>query len=70
MTKFVFRSLAREHPEPGDFLSRANEVAVGEIAAGKFVTMALPDDRPGERRGRVAERRAPAPRLVGPTARS
>ena len=39
MAKFVFRSLAREHPEPGDFLAAANEVVVGEIAAGKFITM-------------------------------
>jgi len=35
----VFRSLAREHPEPGDFLAHANEVIAGEIAAGKFITM-------------------------------
>jgi serine phosphatase RsbU (regulator of sigma subunit) len=39
MAKFVFRSLAREHPEPGDFLTRANDVVVDEIAAGKFITM-------------------------------
>jgi sigma-B regulation protein RsbU (phosphoserine phosphatase) len=39
MTKFVFRSLAREHPEPGDFLRAANEVVVDEVAEGKFVTM-------------------------------
>ena len=39
MAKFVFRSLAREHPEPGDFLQAANEVVVGEIAPGKFITM-------------------------------
>ena len=26
MAKFVFRSLAREHPEPGDFLAAANEI--------------------------------------------
>ena len=39
MAKFIFRSLAREHPEPGDFLAAANEVVVGEIAAGKFITM-------------------------------
>jgi serine phosphatase RsbU (regulator of sigma subunit) len=39
MAKFVFRSLAREHPEPGDFLAAANDVIVGEIAAGKFITM-------------------------------
>jgi serine phosphatase RsbU (regulator of sigma subunit) len=39
MAKFVFRSLAREHPEPGAFLAAANDVVVGEIAAGKFITM-------------------------------
>src|SRR5207244_9970932 len=39
MAKFVFRSLAREHPEPGDFLTHANDVVVGEIALGKFITM-------------------------------
>jgi serine phosphatase RsbU (regulator of sigma subunit) len=40
MAKFVFRSLAREHPEPGEFLAAANDVVVGEIAPGKFITMA------------------------------
>jgi serine phosphatase RsbU (regulator of sigma subunit) len=40
MAKFVFRSLAREHPEPGDFLAHANDVVVDEIAPGKFITMA------------------------------
>jgi len=39
MAKFVFRSLAREHPEPGDFLAAANEVVIGEVALGKFITM-------------------------------
>ena len=39
MAKFVFRSLAREHPDPADFLAAANEVVVGEIAASKFITM-------------------------------
>src|SRR4029077_14945104 len=28
VAKFVFRSLAREHPEPADFLAAANEVIV------------------------------------------
>ena len=40
MAKFVFRSLAREHPDPSAFLAQANEVVVGEIAVGKFITMA------------------------------
>ena len=39
MAKFVFRSLAREHPEPADFLAYANDVVVDEIATGKFITM-------------------------------
>jgi serine phosphatase RsbU (regulator of sigma subunit) len=39
MAKFVFRSLAREHSEPGDFLQSANDVVVDEIAPGKFITM-------------------------------
>ena len=39
MAKFVFRSLAREHPEPDDFLAAANEVVVGEVAPNKFITM-------------------------------
>jgi serine phosphatase RsbU (regulator of sigma subunit) len=40
MTKFVFRSLAREHPDPGDFLRAVNEVVCDEVGEGKFVTMA------------------------------
>jgi serine phosphatase RsbU (regulator of sigma subunit) len=63
MAKFVFRSLAREHPEPGDFLQSANEVVVGEIAPGKFITLVyLLIDSEGE----VAAAGAghPAPRIV------
>jgi serine phosphatase RsbU (regulator of sigma subunit) len=39
LAKFVFRSLAREHPEPADFLGHANEVAYGELTGGNFITM-------------------------------
>jgi len=39
MAKFVFRSVAREHPEPGEFLAAANEIVLGEVEAGKFVTL-------------------------------
>jgi serine phosphatase RsbU (regulator of sigma subunit) len=66
MAKFVFRSLAREHPEPADFLASANEVVVGEIGSGKFITMLyLAIDG---RRGHVACAGAghPAPRVVEP----
>jgi serine phosphatase RsbU (regulator of sigma subunit) len=63
MAKFVFRSLAREHPEPGDFLAHANEVIAGEIASGKFITMAYLALDPS---GRLACASAghPAPRLA------
>jgi serine phosphatase RsbU (regulator of sigma subunit) len=64
MAKFVFRSLAREHPEPGDFLQSANDVVVGEIAPGKFITMVyLVIDSSGA----VAAAGAghPPPRIIG-----
>jgi serine phosphatase RsbU (regulator of sigma subunit) len=65
MAKFVFRSLAREHSEPSDFLAHANEVVVGEIAVGKFITMAYITVDPG---GEVlcASAGHPEPRLVHP----
>jgi serine phosphatase RsbU (regulator of sigma subunit) len=65
MAKFVFRSLAREHPEPSDFLAHANDVVVGEIAVGKFITMAyLTIDPDGE--VLCASAGHPEPRLVAP----
>jgi len=65
MAKFVFRSLAREHSEPSDFLAHANEVVVGEIAVGKFITMAYITIEPA---GEVlcASAGHPEPRLVHP----
>ncbi|HXH87739.1 MAG TPA: SpoIIE family protein phosphatase [Gaiellaceae bacterium] len=39
MAKFIFRSLARVHVDPGEFLAAANEVVASEIAPGKFITM-------------------------------
>jgi serine phosphatase RsbU (regulator of sigma subunit) len=64
MAKFVFRSLARDHADPSDFLQSANDVVVGEIAPGKFITMVyvLIDPRTGE--VAVAGAGHPAPRLV------
>jgi serine phosphatase RsbU (regulator of sigma subunit) len=47
MMKFVFRSLAREHPDPGDFLRSVNEVVCDEVGEGKFVTMAYVTLDPG-----------------------
>jgi serine phosphatase RsbU (regulator of sigma subunit) len=64
MAKFVFRSLAREHPSPGEFLRAANDVVVGEIAPGKFITMVYLaiDAAAGEVAGAGAGH--PPPRLV------
>src|SRR6478735_3698729 len=39
MAKFVFRSLAREHSEPSEFLAATNEIVLEEIGEGKFITM-------------------------------
>ncbi len=39
MTKYVFRALAREHPNPANFLRYANDVVCDEISSGKFVTL-------------------------------
>jgi serine phosphatase RsbU (regulator of sigma subunit) len=68
MAKFVFRSLAREHSAPGEFLSRANDVVVDEIELGKFITMTfLTIDAAGG--VLCASAGHPAPRLVEPDGR-
>jgi serine phosphatase RsbU (regulator of sigma subunit) len=66
MAKFVFRSLAREHPEPGDFLAHANDVVVDEIAPGKFITMAYLAVDPEHGEIACASAGHPPPRLVLP----
>jgi len=64
MAKFVFRSLAREHPEPADFLAAANEVICSEIGPGKFISMSyvVVDGVSGIVTGASAGH--PAPRIV------
>ena len=64
MTKFVFRSLAREHPSPPDFLRAANEVVVDEVQEGKFVTMVYMTLDPGTGELAGASAGHPNPRLV------
>jgi serine phosphatase RsbU (regulator of sigma subunit) len=66
MAKFVFRSLAREHPEPSDFLAAANDVICSEIGPGKFISMSyvVVDGRRGLVVGASAGH--PAPRIVLP----
>jgi serine phosphatase RsbU (regulator of sigma subunit)/uncharacterized protein YigA (DUF484 family) len=68
MAKFVFRSLAREHSAPSEFLAYANDVVVGEIASGKFITMVYVTVGAG---GDIlcAGAGHPAPRLVYPDGR-
>jgi serine phosphatase RsbU (regulator of sigma subunit) len=39
LAKFVFRSLVRLYPDPAELLAQANEVALGELTGGNFVTM-------------------------------
>ncbi len=69
MTKFVFRSLTREHPEPGDFLSFANEVAVEELSNEKFVTLVYLTLDPASGELVCAAAGHPHPRLVRPDGR-
>ena len=66
MAKYVFRSLAREHPDPGTFLAAANEVVSSEIAPGRFITMVevVLDAAAGE--VACASAGHPPPRLVLP----
>ncbi len=66
MAKFVFRSLAREHPEPAAFLQAVNEVICSEIESGKFISMSyvVVDGVRGTVAGASAGH--PAPRVVLP----
>ena len=66
MAKFVFRSLAREHPEPPDFLAAANDVICSEIGPGKFISMSyvVVDGVSGDVAGASAGH--PSPRIVLP----
>lgn len=63
MGKFVFRSLARQHAEPSEFLALANDVVAAEIASGAFITMAY---LTADSQGRIACAGAghPWPRLL------
>jgi serine phosphatase RsbU (regulator of sigma subunit) len=64
MAKFVFRSLAREHPEPAEFLAAANDVICSEIGASKFISMSyvVVDGATGVVTGASAGH--PSPRIV------
>jgi serine phosphatase RsbU (regulator of sigma subunit) len=66
MAKFVFRSLARVHASPGQFLAAANDVVCDEIASGKFITMLYVVIDPAGGELSCASAGHPKPRLVLP----
>jgi serine phosphatase RsbU (regulator of sigma subunit) len=66
MAKFVFRSLVRDHPEPAGLLAAANEVVVGELGFGRFITMLYLTIDPGTGEIECACAGHPPPRLVSP----
>jgi len=66
MAKFVFRTLAREHPEPSEFLAAANEVVLDETETGRFITMTYLAVDPARGDAACAAAGHPAPRLVLP----
>jgi serine phosphatase RsbU (regulator of sigma subunit) len=67
MAKFVFRTLAREHRDPSEFLARANDIFVGEIELGRFITMTYLLVDLGTADVVSASAGHPAPRLVTPS---
>ncbi|HST17184.1 MAG TPA: SpoIIE family protein phosphatase [Gaiellaceae bacterium] len=68
MAKFVFRSLARQHPEPAAFLAHANDVVEAEIALGGFITLVYSTADP-DGAFACASAGHPRPRLVHPDGR-
>jgi sigma-B regulation protein RsbU (phosphoserine phosphatase) len=66
MTKFVFRSLTREHPDPSELLRIANQVVLDEVEEGKFVTMVYLTLDPTTGEIACAGAGHPEPRLVRP----
>jgi serine phosphatase RsbU (regulator of sigma subunit) len=66
LAKYAFRSLVRQYPDPGALLAQANEVAFGELAGGKFVTMVCVTVNPSSGEVRAASAGHPAGRVLGP----
>ena len=66
MAKFVFRSLAREHSEPRDFLAHANEVVVGRDRRRQVHHDGVSHARPERGASLCASAGHPEPRLVLP----
>ena len=66
LAKFVFRSLVRLYPDPGELLTQANEVALGELAGGAFVTMVCVTVDPVTGDVRAASAGHPPMRVLSP----
>jgi serine phosphatase RsbU (regulator of sigma subunit) len=66
MTKFVFRSLAHEHPAPSELMRIANQVVLDEVEEAKFVTMLYLTLDPATGEVACAGAGHPPPRLVRP----
>jgi serine phosphatase RsbU (regulator of sigma subunit) len=65
LAKFAFRSLVRLFPDPGELLAQANEVALGELSAGNFVTMVCVTVDPASGEVRAASAGHPPARVLG-----
>jgi len=66
LAKFAFRSLVRLYPDPGELLGQVNEVALGELAGGNFVTMLCVTIHPETGEVCVASAGHPPARLLAP----
>ncbi|TML13877.1 MAG: GAF domain-containing protein [Actinobacteria bacterium] len=66
LAKFAFRSLVRLYPDPAALLAQANEVALGELAGGNFVTMACLTVHPETGHVSAASAGHPPIRLLAP----
>ena len=68
LAKFAFRSLVRLYPDPSALLAQANEVALGELAGGTFVTMVCVTVDPSTGAVSAASAGHPPIRLLTPDA--
>jgi serine phosphatase RsbU (regulator of sigma subunit) len=68
LAKFAFRSLVRLYPDPAALLEQANEVALGELAGGTFVTMVCVTVDPSTGAVSAASAGHPPIRLLTPDA--
>jgi serine phosphatase RsbU (regulator of sigma subunit) len=64
LAKFAFRALVRQYPDPGELLAQVNEVALGELSGGSFVTMACLTVDPATGEVRTASAGHPPSRLL------